>query len=329
MKRPLLLPLTPLYTATVATRNALYNTHVLSTRSLTRPVISVGNLSTGGAGKTPFVLALAELLSSIGWPSDVLTRGYGRSACAIAQVSPDGSLEQFGDEPLLLARRGLSVFVGADRFAAGQLAERSLAAPRLHILDDGMQHRRLARDVEIVLVHRDDLFDRLLPAGNLREPLSSLNRAHILVLREEDASLAGKLRAIVPAAKLWLIRRTLRFTDTNGSPETPIQPLAFCAIARPTDFFASLHAHGCTPIATESFRDHHRYTAADAATLTRHAHSTGAHSFLTTAKDLCNLAPTALAALTPVAPLHIAELSVSFVDPSAVAADLRTLLPPA
>jgi len=327
VKRPYLLPLNPLFAAAVATRNFCYDKGLLRVHHLTKPVISVGNLSTGGAGKTPFVLALAQLLDSMELKADVLTRGYGRSTHSTARVNPAGTSAEYGDEPLLLARH-LPVFVGDSRYHAGLLTERLMGdRVDVHLLDDGLQHRQLARNIEVVLLHRDDFRDRLLPAGHLREPLPSLRRAHVLVLREEDANLAAQSRAAAaPAARHWRVCRALRFASVTGQPASPERPLAFCAIARPHDFFASLRAHGCSLVATEAFRDHHRYTAADVATLIRRAAAVGAMSFLTTTKDLCNLTPAELAELSAAAPVYIAELSVSFVNPEAVTSDLRELL---
>src|ERR1035441_9888570 len=175
-------PLTGLYGAATALRNTLFDRGVLSSRRLERPVVSVGNLSLGGAGKTPFVIALGELLKARGIRFDVLTRGYGRKTRGVLIVETDGNAADFGDEPLLIARRlGVPVIVGESRYEAGRVAERKFQ-PQLHILDDGFQHRSLARDFDIVLTTESDFDDRLLPSGRLREPLSSLQRADAIVL---------------------------------------------------------------------------------------------------------------------------------------------------
>jgi len=249
----LLLPLVPLYAAAVAAKNAAYASRLFQPNRLAWPVISVGNLSTGGAGKTPFVLALNKLLAEGGWLSDVLTRGHGRQSSEVALVDPAGDPARFSDEPLLLARNGLRVYVARDRIHAGCLAERESAAlPRIHILDDGLQHRSLARDIEIILLLAADLRDHLLPAGNLREPLSALRRADVIVLREEDAALAASLRAhLSPPPCIWIVRRALQFRSLDeATAAAPANALAFCAIARPDDFFVSLSRrpsplHGC------------------------------------------------------------------------------------
>src|SRR6516162_649329 len=185
------------YGAGVRTRNSLYQRGALRSRALRGPVVSVGNLSMGGSGKTPFVILLGELLRARGLRFDVLSRGYGRQTKGVAVVDPAGSARDFGDEPLLIARRlGVPVIVGEDRFHAGEVAE-SRFGRQLHVLDDGFQHRSLARDFDIVLVTSEDVQDRLLPAGRLREPVNSLIRADAVVLSDEASphspSVAGKL----------------------------------------------------------------------------------------------------------------------------------------
>src|SRR5262249_5209065 len=150
-------PLSMLFAAGVAFRNSLYDQGAFKARRLTRPVISIGNISVGGSGKTPFVLALGELLKQRGIEFDVLTRGYRRRSAEIAVVNPGGSAQEFGDEPLLIARKlNVPVVVGADRYQAGLLAEKQFST-RLHLLDDGFQHRRLHRDFAVVLLPRQDL----------------------------------------------------------------------------------------------------------------------------------------------------------------------------
>ena len=176
-------PLSAIYSAGITSKNRLYDAGVLKTERLSGPVISVGNLSVGGSGKTPFVILLGKLLQDRGIPFNVLSRGYGRKTRGILEVDPNGSPEQFGDEPLLIARcLSCPVIVGESRYHAGLHAEKQTGA-RLHILDDGFQHRALARDFDIVLLTPEDLQDRLLPTGRLREPLSSLKRADAVVMK--------------------------------------------------------------------------------------------------------------------------------------------------
>src|ERR1700683_2575469 len=218
-------PLSAIYGAVVRTRNALYDWKVVRAHALQGSVISVGNLSTGGSGKTPFVILLGELLKARGIPFDVLSRGYGRKTRGVLLVDPGGEPRDFGDEPLLIARRlGAQVVVGEDRYEAGRFAE-SRFGPQFHLLDDGFQHRGLARDFDIVLVTPEDARDRLLPVGRLREPLSCLARADAVVLS------SGASPALFPAeGKFWRVRRGIAPKNVSS------RPVVFCGIARPKNF---------------------------------------------------------------------------------------------
>ncbi len=207
-RRPWAWPLVPLYRAGLRVKEALGG----EPKRLQWPVVSVGSLSAGGAGKTPVVIALALLMKERGWCVDVLSRGYGRRGRGVDCVSGDDA-ERFGDEPVMIARAaGVPVWVGAERFAAGVAAEHENKQQRtqstqsgnamyameggaevrqLHLLDDGFQHGQLARALDVVLVTAEDLNDALLPAGNLREPWSALGRADVVVVREEE--IAGEV----------------------------------------------------------------------------------------------------------------------------------------
>jgi tetraacyldisaccharide 4'-kinase len=279
MKRLASLPLSSVFGAGVQARNALYDWGILPSRRLGGPVVSVGNLSVGGSGKTPFVLELGKLLKSRGVALDVLSRGYGRETRGVARVDPAGSAPQFGDEPLLIARRlAVPVVVGEERYEAGRFAEERFG-PQLHILDDGFQHRTLFRDFDIVLVTPEDARDRLLPAGRLREPLSSLRRADAVVLTGGASPgsfpLDGKL--------VWRAQRGIL---PNHVPERAV---AFCGIARPQGFFLQLRTAGIEPVAEAVYRDHHAYTARDIAELLDLRQRSEATGFVTTEKDALNL----------------------------------------
>ena len=179
--------LVPAYAAAIAAKNAAYERGWAEAKRLGWPVVSVGNLSVGGSGKTPVVIRLAQLLQADGIAVDVLSRGYGRSGEGVERVDASGDAGRFGDEPVLIARKAaVPVYVGTSRYDAGRLAERSAAGAGIHLLDDGFQHRKLARDLDIVVLHASDFVEGLLPAGRLREPLSALKRAQVVVLREED-----------------------------------------------------------------------------------------------------------------------------------------------
>jgi tetraacyldisaccharide 4'-kinase len=292
------------------------------------PVISVGNLSVGGAGKTPLVICLAGLLEREGFRADVLSRGYGRSSRATERVDAEGNSDRFGDEPLLIARAaGVPVYVGGSRYEAGLLAEAETSAPgrpvhrSVHLLDDGFQHRQLARDVDVVVMHSTDLKERLLPAGRLREPLSSLRRADVIVLREEDAELAVALREYAaPQCRFWIVRRALAL------PIMGKRSLAFCAIARPSEFSRALAAAGVDVVEQVSFRDHHRYTARDMERLAKLAKRHGCDEIVTTAKDDVKLDVSLRRQLDAVAPLRLAELTLEIRNEAAALGDLVAML---
>jgi len=274
-------PLTGLYGAATNLRNTLFDRGVLSSRRLEQPVVSVGNLSVGGSGKTPFVIALGELLKARGVSFDVLSRGYGRKTRGVLVVEPDSNAADFGDEPLLIARRlGVPVIVGESRYEAGRLAEQEFQ-PQLHLLDDGFQHRSLARDFDIVLMTEQDFEERLLPSGRMREPLSSLQRADAIVLPTSVA-------VDHPALKqkpIWRIERQFVL------PNPPAAPIVFCGIACPEQFFSQVRAVGVTPAAEVRFRDHHAYDLDDIRSLISTRIKLAADGFLTTEKDAINLAP--------------------------------------
>jgi tetraacyldisaccharide 4'-kinase len=271
--------LSKVYGAVTHTRNALYDRRMFPARRLRGPVVSIGNLSVGGTGKTPFTILLGELLKARGIRFDVLSRGYGRKSRGVLLVEPAGLASQFGDEPLLIARRlEVPVILGEDRFAAGRFAEDKYG-PQLHVLDDGFQHRALARDFDIVLVTADDARDQLLPAGRLREPRQSLARADVVVLTAgaspENFPLDGKL--------VWRVRRGI------APQQVPSRPVAFCGIARPQNFMLQLRTAGIEPAAEAVYRDHHAYSEQDIRELLALKARSGADGFVTTEKDAINL----------------------------------------
>jgi tetraacyldisaccharide 4'-kinase len=311
-----------LFGAAVAARNALYDRGVLRQSRLRRPVVSVGSIAVGGAGKTPFVIYLARLLRERGVRVDVLSRGYGRRSSGVLVVEgrpADGIISQeealtgsrelptlaplrsakvghllaadpgeaarFGDEPVLIRRLAeVPVIVGESRYQAGVEAERRFDSD-LHLLDDGFQHRELARDFDIVLLSPHDLQDRLLPLGRLREPLSSLGRAHAIVWSADPAG-----PALPPALSMgkpvWRLRRRIELP-----PGSPSRPFAFCAIAEPERFRCDLENAGTRPAGFRCFRDHHAYRASDIAALLHEAKRAGANGFVTTEKDAVKLGP--------------------------------------
>jgi tetraacyldisaccharide 4'-kinase len=294
-------PLSATYGALTKARNLLYDTGLLS-GTLRGPVVSIGSLSAGGAGKTPFLILLGELLRERGMKFDVLSRGYGRKSRGVRIVDPEGSAAEFGDEPVLIARKlGVPVIVGEDRYLAGELAERSFG-PQLHLLDDGFQHRGLARDFDIVLLTKKDLGDRLFPMGLLREPFSSLRRAHAVVLMDEGMTLTA------PPYKLtWRVRRGIRILDT------PPRQVAFCGVARPRRFFRELREAGLEPLGEIAFPDHHIYSEKDIARLLRAREELKSAGFVTTEKDLVNLGSFSKV----LEPLHITPVRMELEEPQA------------
>jgi tetraacyldisaccharide 4'-kinase len=283
-------PLASIFEAGVQVRNALYSRRLLKQRRLQGLTVSVGNLSVGGSGKTPFVMLLGELLKQRGLRFDVLSRGYGRRSQGVLEVNPAGSAHEFGDEPLLMARKlEVPVIVGEDRYQAGVFAERKFG-PQIHILDDGFQHRALARDFDIVLVTAEDARDRVIPAGRLREPLRSLVRADAVVLTSGAAADAFPVKG----QQVWRVRRGITVTNI------PERPVAFCGIARPKSFLLQLEKAGIEVVAEAFYRDHHAYSEKDVAELLALRKNSGAGGFVTTEKDAINLGGY-LSALQPLA----------------------------
>ena len=291
-----------IYGVAVSSRNHLYDRGVFRARRLAGPVISVGNISAGGAGKTPFVMLLGDLLKQRGIPFDVLSRGYGRRTRGVRLVEVNGSAADFGDEPLLIARRlGCPVIVGESRYEAGLFAEKKFGS-QLHILDDGFQHRSLARDFDIVLLTPEDLKDDLLPAGRLREPLASLRRA-------DAVGLTGNVEISalpVSAGQVWRVQRDV---IVDNAPE---HPLVFCGIARPQRFVEQLQAQGLTPAACKFYRDHHPYSDADVHDLIRLKEQTRSDGFITTEKDAVNLG----SKISRLEPIAISRVTIKIVEPS-------------
>ena len=289
-----------MYGSMVAARNRFYDRGWLPARRLAGGVISVGNISAGGAGKTPFALLLGQLLKARGIKFDVLSRGYGRRSRAVLLVDPAGLPQDFGDEPLLIARRlQVPVVVGEDRYQAGLFAETRFG-PQLHVLDDGFQHRALARDFDIVLVTAQDVKDRLLPIGRLREPLSALRRADAIVLASGVApdSIPGNGRSP------WRVRRGIVPRDI------PPRPVVFCGIARPQNFVLQLRAANIDPVAEAFYRDHHTYSEKDVRELLALKQRSQAGGFVTTEKDAVNLG----GYLSALAPLSVVPVKMELDD---------------
>ena len=281
-------PLSAIYSAVARIRASLYAHDWLPRKRLSRPVISVGNLTVGGTGKTPMVIWLAEKFLAEGKGVGILSRGYrGTSGTS--------------DEIELMRQRlgGRALFgVGKDRYAEGKRLESQGAD--VFLLDDGFQHMQLARDVDIVLIDRLQLpsDDKVLPAGRLREPLSAVNRADLVVYTRTDKA-ERTVRAIQALKKFPIFPASTKLVGfrncSAGHEILSVSDLgarkyfAFCGIGNPDGFFVDLKRWGVSIAGTRIFRDHHRYNATEVSELEVAAANAGAAGLVTTEKDFYNL----------------------------------------
>jgi len=308
-ERPWLAPLTPLYRLALGLRELELRSGWRRVERLRWPVISIGNLSAGGAGKTPLTIALARALGGRGIYVDVLSRGYRRTSRAAMRVNTNGTAEEYGDEPLEIARAaGVPVFVAARRYEAGLMAETEMPVG-VHLLDDGFQHWQLYREVDIVLVSARDFEDRLLPAGNLREPLRALQRADCVAISAGDEEVEAELKRQGWQGPVWRVRRQMEVPHVNG----PV--VAFCGIARPEQFFAGLEAGGMQLAARIAYADHHRYTMGDVERLRNEMRKKGAVACVTTEKDRVRLS--GMAQILAKTSLKVAGLRIDIEDEEA------------
>lgn len=285
-----LAPLGALYCGASALRVALYGRGVLPQARLAGPVISVGNLSVGGSGKTPVVWRIARILRDEGLPVAILSRGYGGSFRGDVLVVGDGTSVEgdaatAGDEPVMLARAlpGVVVAVGRRRDIVGRAVEARFGR-RVHVLDDGFQHLRLARDLDVVCVTGADLSDTCLPAGRLRESPSALARADVVLVTE------GDLPAGSPATAFRATRHIEGFFDLEGAARSaPSRPFLVSGIARPERFEADVRASVPTIAGVARFSDHHAFGDADVARVHAEARAAGADAVVTTEKDAVRL----------------------------------------
>lgn len=297
-------PLSALYGRVTRLRRAWYDRHPDRTRRLASPVISVGNIASGGSGKTPVVAFVARLLREAGERPAILSRGYGRrrTADGVVVVSEgDGPLvptDESGDEPQMLARslRGVPVLVSRDRALAGRLAERRFATT-VSLLDDGFQHVQLERDIDLVLVSPEDLDDRVLPSGRLREPLDVASRADALLVPGTEEQVRRVTEALRHARVFQVSARygAPRQIAPFGAPALTRSrsALAVAAIARPQRFFSALRAEGWDVVRELTYRDHHWFTDRDLRAIDAAARESGVDVVITTEKDAVRLDGTA------------------------------------
>ncbi|MBI4888476.1 MAG: tetraacyldisaccharide 4'-kinase [Acidobacteria bacterium] len=300
-------------------------------RRLDRPVISVGNLVLGGSGKTPLVAALARLLSAAGERPSILSRGYGRQRAADGVlVVSDGEqvlaeAAQAGDEPCMLARAlaGVPVFVSPDRYLSGRLAERRFGST-VHLLDDGFQHVRLARDIDLLAVRASDLGERLLPFGRLREPLSAARAADALLVAgsDEDAGALARALGVETVFRVAARYHPLRaISPAASSAGMPGRALAVAGIARPEPFLTALRERGVDVAGEMVFRDHHWFTARDVEAIERAAAAAGADVVITTEKDAARLpASVGRDLMSPRIPWAVLPLELTIEPPEVFAA---------
>lgn len=305
-------PLSAVWSFAHSVRRAAYGSGILRKHSLSLPVISVGNLAVGGTGKTPTVAWLVEQLAARGHVSAVLTRGYRRKARVVTVLLRAGAAadpQVAGDEPAMLARRFAAsapqtvVAVGANRHASGKLAQNSADVEFL-VLDDGFQHLRLERSLNIVLVDAWKPFSNghTLPLGRLRESPTSLRDADIVLITRagpefDYAKLHGVLHRANP--RLRIMHSRMRFSglvdiQSGESVEPSIldgeRVAAFCGVGNPQSFFLQLREAGCQTVLERAFPDHHRYSRHDLAGLVKSAAVNDVRAFVTTSKDVMNIA---------------------------------------
>jgi len=289
--------LSGIYGRVVRARRAWYQPH--RQRRLRQPVVSVGNLVMGGSGKTPVVAALTRLLQDLGEKPVILSRGYGRRSDTSMVVVSEGrgpivDVNDSGDEPQMLARAlpGTPIIVSADRHKAGSWAEDHLSAS-IHVLDDGFQHLKLARDVDMLLVSPADLAERVVPAGRLREPVESASAADVVLVPGSDADRARVQSALKVQTAFSVVASSgaLCLVHPFGAPcdVKSRRVVAVAAIARPERFFESLSASEFDVADTLSFRDHHWFDEKDVLRIEDMARTAGVGTIVTTEKDAVRL----------------------------------------
>jgi tetraacyldisaccharide 4'-kinase len=305
---PVLAALSALYGAAVSLRTVLYQRGILKGHTLPCPVISIGNVTLGGTGKTPMVLAVAGFFAKKGRHPAVVSRGYGRNNESETLVVSDGvtvftNSRQGGDEPVLMGSKlaGVPVIVGAGRYEAALFALERFKSD-LVILDDGFQHLKLRRDRDIVLVDAGDPFgnEKLFPAGILRERVASLKRAQAVVITRADTAreietLKGRIRSITRAQVFTSVQRPVDLVDCRAGSPKPLSVLrgatvlVFSGIARPATFLAMVGSLGASIGEACAYPDHYEYRKSDLAEVYKKAADHRASMIVTTEKDAVRL----------------------------------------
>ena len=306
--RFLLWPLARIWAAVSARQQRRKMAH---SRRLATPVVSVGGISMGGAGKTPMVDHLAEVLSEHGRHPAILTRGYRRRSIEtsiLVEAGEPAPVSFTGDEAQIFVQSGYAHSgIGRDRFVTGRLLEEKYR-PDIFLLDDGFQHTRLRRDLDLVVIDALNPFGgrAVFPVGNLREPLSALSRAGAFVImraapEREYAGILRQLRAVNPDAPIFRARLEHRYWvdyRTRQPRQSLAGPIAaFCGLANPASFWGTLRSLHLPPVFQWAFGDHHHYTCAQVERLAAQAQMHGSNRLLTTEKDAMNLPDSTAAVL--------------------------------
>lgn len=297
-----------IYRLIIDLRNRLYDRQILKSFRLPCPVISVGNITVGGTGKTPCVIGLARMLQQNGFTCAVISRGYGGKNPQPVNIVSDGNsvllgAERAGDEPLLIARSlpGIPVITGAKRTLTGQAAIERLGSNVL-ICDDALQHRQIVRDIDIVLLDAEKPLGNgyLLPRGSLREPKDGLKRADCIILTRAGVTkpLHPEIDAIVSRAGIPVFRAAHQFKELIRPGENHVRGqnvlmgkkvCAFCGIAQPASFKKLLIEAGSEVLSFMEFPDHYTYDRNDLQTLKNHFLKFHADYWITTEKDAMRL----------------------------------------
>lgn len=311
-----------LYAAGVRWRLHRYRSGHRKINHLHAPVISVGNLTVGGTGKTPCTAFIANFLHAEGLSVAILSRGYKRQSNGLVEVSNGQEIlceaAQAGDEPYLLAHLcpGIRVVVNADRYEAGKWLE-ARTRMDVYLLDDGYQHLRLHRDLNVLLLDGENPVGNgsLLPHGILREPSSEIRRADLVIATRAERANRDALHALVgslnPAAPLFFAQHAIiGFKLLNAAPPlvnlTNEKIAAFSGIAQPERFFADLQQKQLQIVHQQSFPDHHRYTREEVESFIAQATAQQAAAIVTTEKDAANLPANVLT--TSTLPVYAAQL---------------------
>ncbi len=309
-------PFSGIYGLLMRLRQTGYNQGIFKIKRLPCPVISVGNITLGGTGKSPHVIAICKFLKKTGLRPAVVTRGYGGKAGKGPLLVCDGNSitatsKEAGDEPVMIAQKlKVPVVAGSDRYKCGMYALNRLGASVI-VLDDGFQHLQLHRDLDIVLMDVAEPFGNgyVFPGGNLREPLSALKRADAVILTKcnevtstDISSIEKHLQSLIPGRPVFKSKYEIdsikpvlfpeEHSQTTGTIPSKEPVFCFCALAKPESFYALVKKSGFLIRGTKSFPDHYFYNRDDIQTVADMARKSGCHYILTTEKDFAKIAPT-------------------------------------